>query len=576
MKTVRTLCCTLRRMSAIATLAMPLLIGVSFLACDDENDPKTWVKRLDDPAQRANSIKRLTQFFEDDMTKASNNASSPAVKELLDTIIDPLTKQYTAGGLDDKTRTDLVKFLAETHDPRTQPALAKALKDFEMGKTDDEVRVACESIIVMVKSGTKPEQTVVDELWNVFARFRLSKASSQRLYQALHDAVVAVHDPSYGDKAIEKLGVDVPSIAPETVDLVKDQINWWQLTAIQVISELRYTKAIPQLVMVLLTPNKSDLIATTRTALLKMPKAAEVELIKALNGQEPYAKAALNFKDKANLAIIADVLALLSRPAGRDAILAALPTADTDTTRAWFAQALVQFPEDARVEPAFMDAYKKLTWTSSVELLDRLKPRAALAQASANFYDAGLTDWLVKETAAAPDVESKLLPLESAFKVMPPTKKGDVSVVLQKVGLSPEYYRPIKQMYDYASQVLDKCGATAGCYVSVLDEPIPSSPKTANFRAIKAAWMAVIYGEPSAADATRHALLSRVDKVKDAEARLAVVEAIDELAPKGDLATADALDKIVAADTLAGDKNVLMADDSVVKVALRLRARAAP
>jgi hypothetical protein len=183
---------------------------------------------------------------------------------------------------------------------------------------------------------------------------------------------------------------------------------------------------------------------------------------------------------------------------------------------------------------------------------------------------------LVKETAAAPDVESKLLPLESAFKVMPPNKKGDVGLVLQKVGLSPEYYRPIKQMYDYASQVLDKCGATAGCYVSVLDEPIPSSPKTANFRAIKASWMAVIYGEPSAADATRHDLLSRVDKVKDAEARLAVVEAIDELAPKGDSATADALDKIVAADTLAGDKNVLMADDSVVKVALRLRARAAP
>jgi hypothetical protein len=131
-------------------------------------------------------------------------------------------------------------------------------------------------------------------------------------------------------------------------------------------------------------------------------------------------------------------------------------------------------------------------------------------------------------------------------------------------------------MYDYASQVLDKCGTAASCYVTVLDDPIPSSPKTANFRAIKASWMAVIYGEPSAADSTRHALLDRIDKVKDAEARLSVVEAIDELAPKGDVATADALDKIVASDTLAGDKNVLMADDSVVKVALRLRARAAP
>ena len=39
-------------------------------------------------------------------------------------------------------------------------------------------------------------------------------------------------------------------------------------------------------------------------------------------------------------------------------------------------------------------------------------------------------------------------------------------------------------------------------------------------------------------------------------------------------AAADALDKIVAADTKQGDKGVLMADDSVVKIALRLRARA--
>ncbi len=87
--------------------------------------------------------------------------------------------------------------------------------------------------------------------------------------------------------------------------------------------------------------------------------------------------------------------------------------------------------------------------------------------------------------------------------------------------------------------------------------------------------MAVIYGQ-GAADSTRAELLKRVDKVKDASARLALVEAIDELAPKGDTAAADALDKVVAADTKVGDKNVLMADDSVVKIALRLRARAAP
>ena len=198
MGTARTVVCTLRLLSAAANAAMPtclagvavLGIAASLVACDDENDPKTWVKKLDDPAQRANAIKRLTQFYEDGMTKASNNAQAPEIKALLDTIVEPLTKTYTGGNLDDKTRTDLMKFLAETHDPRTQPALAKALKDFEMGKTDDEARVACESINAMAKAGMKLDQTVIDELWNVFSAFHLSKTTSQRLYQAIHDAVV--------------------------------------------------------------------------------------------------------------------------------------------------------------------------------------------------------------------------------------------------------------------------------------------------------------------------------------------------------------------------------------------------
>lgn len=576
MKTARTLCCTLRMLSAAASIAAPIaLLSAATVACDDENDPKTWVKRLDDPAQRANAMKRLAQFYDDGMTRSNNDASAPEVKSLLDVIIDPLTKQYTAGGIDEKTRVDLMKFLAETHDPRTQPALAKALKDFEMGKTDNEARVACESINAMAKAGVKLEQNVIDELWNLFSQFRLSKTTSERLYHAVHDAILSVRDTSYGDKAIEKLKAPVST---DSVDSIKDQINWWQLTSIQVISELRYTKAVKPLVLVLLTPAKIDLNATTRSALLKMAKDAEPELIKALNGQDPdYVKAGETFKDKAHLAIVADTLALLSRPAGRDALLDALPGADTDTTRTAFAQALVQFPEDPRVEPAFLAAYNKIPWNASVELLGALKPRAALAQASANLYDASLTDWLIKETAKAPDAASKLLTIEAALKLMPPNKKADVDKALQKVkaDLPPDVFQASRQMFDYAAGVVDKCGTNATCYIGVLDEPIPSTPTTANLRAVKASWMAVVYGKPAAAT-TRSELLRRVDKVKEPSARLALVEAIDELTPGGDVATAEALEKTVAADQKTGDKNVMMADDSVIKVAQRLRARAAP
>src|SRR5271169_5199005 len=113
MRTARSVAVSLRLLSAVTHGAAPVaLLGVlgaaaALVACDDENDPKTWVKKLDDPAQRANAIKRLTQFYEDGMTKASNNADAPEIKALLDTIVDPLAKTYTAGGLDEKTRVDL-------------------------------------------------------------------------------------------------------------------------------------------------------------------------------------------------------------------------------------------------------------------------------------------------------------------------------------------------------------------------------------------------------------------------------------------------------------------------------------
>jgi hypothetical protein len=574
MKIARTLCCTLRLLSAATSIVVPLgVCCAALVACDDENDPKTWVKRLDDPAQRANAIKRLTQFYEDDMTKASNNASAPEVKSLLDTIIEPLTKQYMAGGLDEKTRVDLMKFLAETHDPRTQPALAKALKDFEMGKTDDEGRVACESIHAMAKAGAKIDQTVIDELWNMFSKFKLSKAQSERLYHAVHDAVLAVNDPSYCGKAIEKLAAPVT----QDVDSQKDQLMWWQLTSVQLISEQRCTKAAKPLVVTLLTPTKtSTLGATIQFALLKMAKDAEPELIKALTGQDPdYAKASEGFEDKAGIGVVAEVLAQLGRPAGRDAILKVLPTADTDTARTELAQALPQMPNDPAVVPAFLDAYKKLTWDSSDKLLGSLKARAALAQQSAKFYDPKLLDWLMKELKKAPDYSARLVMLEAAAKLMTPDRKAEIVDAMAKVKKETpaDIFQLSQQMFEYSSSALDKCKMDTNCYIALLDEPIPSASPLAYAKAVKATWMTVIYGGGANATATRAELLKHVEKVRNAGARLALCEAIDELAPKGDVAAADALDKIVAADAKTGDKSLIASDNTVAQVAWRLRVR---
>jgi hypothetical protein len=570
----------LRLASATAGIVGPLgvIVGLSgaLVACDDDNDPKTWVKRLDDPAQRANAIKRLTQFYEDGMTRASNKADAPEIKALLDTIVDPLTKTYTAGGLDEKTRVDLMKSLAEMHDARTEPAIAKALKDFESGKTDDETRVACESINFMSKAGVKLDQTVIDELWNVFARFQISKTNSERLYHAIQDAVLQVKDPSYADKAIEKLkGVVPPN---PSVDVQKDQLMWWQLTSVRLLSELQAPKAVKPLIVAMLTNTKtSTLGATIQFALLKMAKTSEPELIKAINAGDPdYVAAEKSWgdNDKTWVGVIAEVLAVIGRAPGRDAMLTLLPTVTDDTSRTELAQALPQMPNDPRSEPAFLDAYKKLSWDASDALLGALKPRIALAQQSAKFYGPKLLDWLLKETKGAPDYSARIIQLEAEAKLMTPDRKADVAAALAnlKKETPADGFAKVQQMYDAIASALDKCTTNASCYMGILDEPIPSVPPTAYYKQVKATWMSVIYGGGNAAG-TRGQLLSKVDKVHNAGARIALCEAIDELAPQGDAAAADALDKIVAADVKSGDKELIATDNAVAQVAWRLRVR---
>lgn len=580
MKTAHTLVCTVRLTSAVlstlvpavAAFAVPVVASTFLVACDDENDPKTWVKRLDDPAQKSKAIDRLKEFYEDGMTKVGNNASDPSITGLLDVIVDPLTKTYVAGGLDDKTRADLMKFLGETHDPRTQPAIAKALASFEYGKTDDDTRVSCESISAMVKNNVKLDPSVIDALWTLFAKFQVSKTNSQRLYQDMHDAVVAVHDPSWGDKAIDK--IKVPVAANPSVDVQKDQLMWWQLTSIQVLSDLQYTKAVKPLIMALLTPTKTGTLgATIQFALLKMAKASEPELIKALNGSDPDYNIP-GWEDKTNIGIVAQVLARLGRAPGRDAVLAALPSADTGTSRTELAQALPQFPGDPRSEPAFLDTYKKVPWDDTDNLLQGLSPRIALAQVAANFYDPKLCDWLLKEMKGAPDYSGRAIQLDSEIKLMTPDREDDVQAALQslKKEMPANGFAQVEPMWTAADSALQKCKADANCYLSVLDEPIPANPPTAFYKQLKASWMIVIYGGGNA-NATRAQLLSKVDKIKNPGARLAVVEAIDELAPTGDAATADALDKIIAADTKSGDTMLIKADDPVAQIAWRLRVR---
>jgi hypothetical protein len=550
-------------LAAPRTLTVPKGAFVS-----DESDPKTWSRRLEDPIQRGPAVKHLHDLFGDALLKAEKNRENAKVKALLDAMVAPLTQLYADGAVqDDETRKDLLALLADTHDPRTAPALAKALGE-DPKTRPDELTLAAQATTILAKEGKALELRLVDALWDCFAKFRVSEAKSIRLTIAIHDAVLAVKHPSYGPKAVEMLS---SAVDPKSPFSRLDQLQFWQSTSIQVLGQLKYGAAARPLVATLLTPSKGELYGVVRSALLRMPNEAEGPLIAALKGTDPdFAKLASAYPDNAYVGFLAETLGYLSRNRGRDALVEALASADNDQNRTLLAMNLVRFPPERVSETAFLAAYKRVDPKSYVPLMGGVNARSSLLRASSHFYDAKLVDWLVKEKHAAKEEQLDEVTsdaLDSLIKLMKPDQVKTVGLEVGKlVGLAVE-----KDKFKAASKVVEQCKVDVSCYVRVLDEPVPPSPESAKMGAIKACWMAAMLGN----DATRKELLGKVDKIQEASVRLALVEAIDHLAPKGDLAAADALEKIVQADVASGYKAMLsQVDDQVTKVALSLRSRA--
>lgn len=558
------LCSGMRLLSRACLVAAPVVVAAAgVVACDDEAEPKTWVKRLDDPAQRAPAIKRLDEMFNAAMGSANNNREDAKVKAFTDDATEALAKTYTAGGLDDKTRKDLIKLIADMGDPRGAPALAKALKDYEPGKNDEDVKFAAQGTSRLATSGKLTDQALIDALWDCFAKFQPSQAKSINLVKDLQGAVKTVKHPSYGPKAVALLAATVTD--PKNPKEGMDQLQFWQLTAVQLIGDTKFTAGVGPLVKVLMTPTKRDLTFPVRSALQKMPKEAEPELVKALKGEGDYETLATLYPDKAHVPLIAEPLAYISRPTGLAAIQDALAKADNDQNRTMLATYLTYFPTDPKLVKSFTDAYAKIAPDSALPLMGGANGHAVLAGAAANFFDPSLTEWILKEVASAKGEAADAMPasgLPAAIKLMTVEQAKAVGDAVNKIpGQAIE-----KDMYKSASAVLDKCKKDLACYLGVLDTPVPSSPPAAKMGHVKAVWMAVELHDGS----TKDKLLERVEKVKDGSVRLALLEGLDTLSPQGDAAAADKLEKLVETDRAAGSA---AGSDEMYRIALKLRSR---
>lgn len=583
----------LRNVRKITPLLRSLLCGVAavstvsissgvLIGCEDESKPEYFIKRLDDPAMRPQAVKRLVLFFEDAMTRADKDRTQPHVKELLDKIVPPLTKTYMEGEtIDDRTKAEIIKLLADTRDERAKPAWIKALKDYKPNVTESDVRSAAK---VIAETGVKDPEAM-DAMIGVFIKFEAGSPKGSLIYMDFRNAMVEVSSPSWKPQLLERLNRPMEKLEQSdrtNEDKVTDYRNeqFWQVTAAEILGNIKATDAIKPLFKTVVDPNKADIAATAIVAMVKMGKDSMNTLIDALLDKDAdikeFAKAKIKNEKDANISVVrsaALVIGTIGRLDGVEPLTLALDKADKNdhVTRAIIAREMTKCPVTPQSIKTVVGVYESMP--PSAVIPPGHVAVAVLAESLAQFYDPSVVDVLINrvDNYKGEQEDRDVLrdtALPTMIKLM---RKDQISLVegaIKKWAPKPEEAKLEKEALEKAKAVLNACGDKTECYLAKLEEAAVQE-KGEQFQGIKSAYMLGILGS----DKTRMEIVKRFPNIKNAAIKFTSGQALDFLAPKGDQAAADEIGKQLEANVAKGDHNLIAGDAPLRQIRFRLLAR---
>jgi hypothetical protein len=583
----------LRTVRKITPLLGSLVFGVACISavtvtsavlagCEDENQPEYYTKRLDDPAMRPQAIKRLVQFFEDSMTRADKNRNDPKVKELLDKIVPPLTKTYMEGAsIDDRTKGEIIKLLADTRDQRAKEAWVKALKDYKPNVTEPDVRAATMAI---EETGIR-DQDAMDALIQVFIKFEAGSKKGSLIYVDFKKSLVEISSPTWKPQLLERLNhpMEVPTAADsgdEAKITAYRNEQFWQVTATEILGNIKAADAIKPLFKTVIDPGKADVAASAIIAMVKMGKDSMNTLIDALLGKDAdiadYAKKKIKDQKEAvatPMRSAALVIGTIGRTDGVKPLMLALEKTDKNDaiTRAIIAREIAKCPATPESYKAFMNVLEN-TPVSAV-----IPPGATavtvLMEAAAMFYDPSVIDSLVaRGNNFKGDTEDRDVIRDGAMATMIKLMRKDQIELVEKTindwAPKKDQAKLEKAALEKAKTVLNACGDKVECYLAKIEEAAVQE-KTEQMIGIKASYMLAILGN----DKTRMEIVNRFPKIKNAAIKFAAGQALDHLAPQGDKAAADEIEKQVQANIAKGDRNLISGDSPLRQIRFRLLAR---
>ncbi len=573
--------------ATLTTLAATTML----VACASENEPEYWIEKLQDPAWKARSIKRLGQFYEDALTKANKDENAPEVKGLLEKIVVPMTNIYVNDyeALDEETREDLIALVASFRDPRIEPALKKALEEFgKRGRGGKDVKWVSRAVRVMKLKSLAPD---------VLASFKKMKPSTKdgAYYRDFNEALVAVADPAWSPDLIAILNEDNFPILdpnkkdPNAVNEYKDRL-YQTVTAVQLLGDAKSAAAVEPLIKVVLDPARADAANEALLALTKIGKPSVDTAIQLLEGKLP-ALAEFQKKQtqkKNNLAApptgdlhltpASMILGAIGRPEAVGPLTTAYKNAKEDADKVQFLTMLSMLPHTAEVKATFLEGFNDLDADASAAMGNALQ---ALAEPAASFFDASFVEPLLEradDLAREKDagVVSASTLLLSAIKLMDASQVRAVGAAVKKADAKANkdpsvamFFKSVNDAFSAASDVVEKCKKDAECYLSAAKDPANQTQKT-QMVAIKAVYS---YAMLKGADSAK-ALADAMPAFEEASVRYTASQAIDHFSPQGNADISKALEAIVEKRKDSPDKAKSAADKPLRDAVYRLRARA--
>jgi hypothetical protein len=553
-------------------------LGVTLTGCADENDPATHVKKLEDPTTRVAAVSRLIQFYEDKMTQDKGDRNGPQVKPLLEQIVEPLTQRCVAADLDERTNAKLIKFLSDTRDPKAEPCFIKTLKDYKPDTTEEDVRSVCRAVTAMkLKPAAGP-------LMEVFTKIHASKPKAQSTYRDVHDAMVAIADPSWEPALINYLGhaVDQKDQAVFTDEM------FWQITSAELLGQMKSAAAVKPLLKLMLAPAKAAGQGDAVLALVKIGKPAIGPTVALLRGEDKelveyskgeVLKAAAGNKDveksaaTAHVGAAALVLATIGREETAAPLVEALNKAEDPVAKAIMARELTKVPKSPATIKAFQDTFEHMSTSQSIPN-SRGGAREVLLDVSANFFDASFVPWIAGTLKSMKGSDDDLSPIreramEATLKL---ATKDQIKFIDDLAGvksgeatLGKGYEKEIK----LAKGLLAECGDKIDCFLGKLTDPAIQTDDKQSI-GIKAAYQ---IGELGQADA-RTKIMAAYPKISHPAIRFAALTAVDSLSPQGDPAIAAQLQKIVDDTIATKDQDKMRFNPTLKQFIYRLNARA--